>query len=296
MLKDTRHITVKGLTAFQIKIIALVCMTIDHIAAYGYEIPIVSRYATYFRAVGRIAAPLFLFILVQSIRHTRSKPKFVLRLYIAGMCVELFDTAMNFFFGEIFGYHTPGNIMFTFFYTALYVVLIEQFVHSCQERNLRSVLLITFGFILSLVPSIFFTAIYNAIPVGASMAYRLLFQGLRTSFIPSFYDVDYGIGLILLGVLLYFAKTKWRQCLTFAIFCLFCIGGAYVGLQHTDIYFISFFGFTSIFFDLFQCRMIFALPFLMLYNGKQGRKCKWFFYWYYPIHRQLIIILSSLVT
>lgn len=116
-----------GLTAFQLKIIALVFMMLDHIAAFAFEIPIVNRYSGYLRMTGRLAAPLFLFLLVQSIRHTRSKPKFLLRLYLAGMGAELFVTAMNICLGEVFSYFTPGNIIFTFFYTALYVVLIKSF-------------------------------------------------------------------------------------------------------------------------------------------------------------------------
>ena len=34
----------RGLTAFQLKVIALVCMTLDHIAAFGFEIPGVARF------------------------------------------------------------------------------------------------------------------------------------------------------------------------------------------------------------------------------------------------------------
>ena len=73
---------IKGLTAFQIKVIALVIMTLDHIGAFAFEIPIVAQYEGYLRRIGRLAAPLFLFLLVQSIRHTRNKPKFILRLYL----------------------------------------------------------------------------------------------------------------------------------------------------------------------------------------------------------------------
>ena len=53
----------KGLTSSQIKWIALAAMTLDHLAAYGGNIPIFGAYYLPLRTVGRMAAPLFLFVL-----------------------------------------------------------------------------------------------------------------------------------------------------------------------------------------------------------------------------------------
>lgn len=296
MERDTGK-QIKGLTAFQIKVIALVFMTLDHIAAFAFEIPIVDRYAGYLRMIGRLAAPLFLFLLVQSIRHTRSKPKFLLRLYLAGMCVELFVTAMNVCLGEVFSYCTPGNIIFTFFYTTLYVVLIENLISAWRIKDIRA-LAVSAGLIaVSLAPTVL--PLYDVfchvfIPPNASTRVIFLGMGLYNSVLPSFHSIDYGIGLVLLGVLLYFAKSKGRQCLVFGAFCAVCVAGAV--LAPSELYGIPSFGFFQIFFSRFQCRMIFALPIMCLYNGKPGRKCKWFFYGYYPLHRELIYIIAHLVT
>ena len=106
----------RGLNAFQLKIIALICMTVDHIGAIGFEIPFINQYAIYFQIIGRIAAPLFLFVLVQSIRYTRNKYKFILRLYLCGVGVSCFDSAINLLCGESFTYYTPRNILLTFFF------------------------------------------------------------------------------------------------------------------------------------------------------------------------------------
>ena len=38
----------------------------------------------------------------------------------------------------------------------------------------------------------------------------------------------------------------------------------------------------------------FSIIIINLYNGKQGRKMKYFFYWFYPIH-MIIIYLISLI-
>lgn len=289
---------VKGirlLSSFQIKVIALISMTLDHIAAFGFGIPIVSQYGTYLRTIGRIAAPLFLFVLVQSIRHTRSRPKFVLRLYLAGMCTELFVTAMNLCLGEVFTYFTPGNIIFTFFYTALYAVLLEQLAASWKNKDFFAMAGAIGAFAASLVPTILSDRFYQAIlPSGASTRTRFLLSGLQHSIFPSFYTIDYGIGLVILGVAMYFAREKIRQCLVFLLFCAICIAGALAAPEGINQ--IQSFGFFQTFFDLFQCHMLLALPVMFLYNGKPGRNCKRFFYWYYPLHREAIYIISHLVA
>lgn len=285
----------KGLTAFQLKMIALICMTLDHIGAYGFEISAIVRYRTYLRIIGRIAAPVFLFLLVQSIDHTRSKGKFLLRLYIAGMCVGLFDTAVNFFFGETLGYFTPGNILFTYFYVVLYAVLLERLITAFKSRKPGACVPALLAAALSLLPTVFFDAIHGAVPDGATTAFSFLFQGLRGSLIPSFYDIDYGIGFVLLGIAMYFARSQKRQCLVFTMFCLISIAGMFAARRDPGIQMVSFFGFTNTFFSYIQCWMILALPLMLLYNGRRGRECKYVFYWYYPLHRQFLHILFRLM-
>lgn len=285
---------IHSLTAFQIKVIALVSMTLDHIGAFAYNIPAVVRYEGYLRMIGRLAAPLFLFLLVQSIRHTRSKPKFVLRLYLAGMGVELFVTAMNVCFGEAFSYFTPGNIIFTFFYTALYVLLIERMISAWKGKNIRT-LAISIGLLaLSCIPTVLYLSdapYHLLVPPDASIRARFLISGIWNSLLPSFNSIDYGIGFSLLGVILYFAGTKNRQCFVFAAFCLICIAG--VRMAPDSLYRLQSFGFFTTFFDRFQCRMIYALPIMLLYNGEPGRRCKWFFYGYYPLHREAIYLMAE---
>ena len=78
-----------GLTAFQLKLIAVVAMTLDHVGAYCGDISWIAPYASPLRVIGRIAMPVFLFLFVQSLRHTHSRPRLLLRLYLAGLLVEL---------------------------------------------------------------------------------------------------------------------------------------------------------------------------------------------------------------
>lgn len=295
---DRSENRIRGLTAFQLKMLALVFMTLDHIGAFSFEIPVVERYETYLRSIGRLAAPLFLFLLVQSIRHTRSKLKFLLRLYLAGVCVGLFVTAMNVCLGETFHYFTPGNILFTFFYTALYAVLLERLMAAWKARDRRGLAVSVLLLAASLLPTALSGPLRAAmIPSGTSLWVKFLAWGLYESLLPSLHSIDYGVGFVILGAAMYFSRTKNRQCLVFAVFCAVCVAGTYaIPWLPFDIFTVNTFGFAIDFLDLFQCRMIFALPFMLLYNGERGRRCKWFFYWYYPLHREVIFLIAALIA
>lgn len=69
---------------FALKCIALYLMVLDHIGFYfeGYM-----PYGLYMvlRILGRISYPLFLFCMTQGYRHTRSRKKYLLRLYLGSL-------------------------------------------------------------------------------------------------------------------------------------------------------------------------------------------------------------------
>lgn len=288
----------RGLTAFQLKILALVFMTIDHIGAFAFEVPIVMEHMFCLRLIGRLAMPIFLFLLVQSIQHTRSKRRFILRLYLAGLCTGLFVTVMNQLFGELYHYFIPGNIIFTFFYTALYAVLAERMIGSVRERQWRTLGLCVLGLALSLVPTAVYLPLLDGISsLAGTDRVTFLLQDLLDSLVPSFYSVDYGVGVMLLGAAMYLAGTKKRQCLVYAVFCALCFAGTlFAGAFGLELEMIPSLGFFPTFFDFLQAQMVWALPFMLLYNGQRGRPCKWFFYWYYPVHRQIIFLAAALIA
>ena len=65
------------MTGSALKMIALLAMTIDHI---GYFLVPSPDWQLFFRAIGRIAMPLFCFFIAQGYRYTSSKPRYFLRL------------------------------------------------------------------------------------------------------------------------------------------------------------------------------------------------------------------------
>jgi len=273
-----------GLSSYQIKLFAVVFMTIDHLAAYGHEIPMFYTHYNLLRTIGRLAAPLFFFVLTESIAHTRSKPKFLLRLYLAAVGVGLFTTITNFFFGDTIGRFAQSNILFDYFYTALYIILIEQIISAVKEKSLKRGLLVVSGIaavgIMCLLCVLVDTISFSK--SGLTFEHIWLLQDLLTSFIASPFGPSYTILFILMGVLMYFAKNKYGKAVVLVLVSGICYFGWNFEFLHNSIIGSVIGG--------NQPYMVFAVPFILLYNGEKGKGQKYFFYLYYPLHRYVISI------
>lgn len=94
------------MTNFQLKILALIFMTIDHI---GYFFNHNSLEYISFRAIGRLSFPIFLFLIVQGYNHTSNIKKYLFALYSFAIISILpfyyaFGSYLNIFF-------TLGNVV-----------------------------------------------------------------------------------------------------------------------------------------------------------------------------------------
>jgi len=69
-----------------LKIIALITMTIDHVGLY--LVPDDTILCTILRSIGRIAFPLFAFMVAEGFYHTRSVGKYFLRLFRYCLIIE----------------------------------------------------------------------------------------------------------------------------------------------------------------------------------------------------------------
>lgn len=110
----------RGLSGSALKLIALVTMFVDHIAAAVIARLLVTGqgtetlYQVYFamRDIGRIAFPIYCFLLVEGFDHTGNKGRYALRLLLFAFLSEIpFDLAFS---GTVleFGYQ---NVFFTLF-------------------------------------------------------------------------------------------------------------------------------------------------------------------------------------
>jgi len=99
------------MNALTLKIIALTAMIIDHMGATFPE-----TFGPGFRVVGRLAFPIYVFLIAEGFFHTKNSAKFLLRLFLFAVISEpFFDMALkgvgfadvNFFAGT--------NIFYTLF-------------------------------------------------------------------------------------------------------------------------------------------------------------------------------------
>ncbi len=282
-----------GLTAFQIKVIGLLFMTLCYIAI---NITIINeRCSDVIKICGKISAPLFLYMVTESMHHTRSKKRHILRLYLGAVFTGAVHFFMMLFFGDFLNYRISNNIMYSFFYTALYIKLIEYIVIKLREKKYIKIFIpIAVILITLIVPYIILVNNQwwtpNSFPDNSENV--IILNSFVEIFVSSPVFVMFGrysLLFILMGILIYFVPGKEQKLLVFVIFCIIsCIG--------SNTYFWEGSRFPSGIFSPNQYFMLLAYPFMYLYNGERGKSFKWFFYLYYPLHQYLIAIVAIVIT
>lgn len=141
----------KGLTGSSLKLIAIVTMLIDHMAA-GLLMRYINAGPEYvifwkvlysiMRCIGRIAFPIFCFMLIEGFFHTRSVTKYARRLGLFCILSEVpFDYC---FFGKFYmGYQ---NVFFTLLIGLLTIAVIEQI----KKRELSKPVTVTLTIIAAI--------------------------------------------------------------------------------------------------------------------------------------------------
>ena len=75
----------RGLSGNALKIIALITMTVDHIGYYIFP------YSLIFRIVGRLAFPIFAYMIAEGCRYTHNKKKYLLTVFGVGAVCQIFS-------------------------------------------------------------------------------------------------------------------------------------------------------------------------------------------------------------
>ena len=256
-------------------------MTLDHIGAYQV-ISYNSGINDCLRIIGRIAAPLFLFIVVEGLRHTHSMQKYILRLYVAGIIIEIFNQLI----ARATGVFDFGNTLPTFFYVAYFVFCLEKIKDN--RSNIKEIIMAFCGIA---VPFLLVPLYVKLSENGLSAIKTIL-----SIFVPSPFTVEYSIIFVLLGMLWYFIDNKYINCAVFAVISLICLV-----IPASSFFTIPLPRFLSPaycnVFGMFvssQWLMCLSIPFMLLYNGERGRDMRWFFYIYYPVHAYLLFAISQI--
>jgi len=269
-----------SLNSFQIKLFALIIMTIDHIAFYQtFTTNIHINYSL--RIIGRIAAPLFLFLIAKGLHHTRSKLKYIFRLYIASVITEITNTLFLKTLAINYSASVLGNIFTTFFYVAFYVYFIELIRENPKKR--KNIFIGTFALLFPLIIVVLNIMLCQT-PTGTAY-----WEVIRV-ILPSPLTVNYSILFVIMGITWYFINNKYINVGILAIVSL--LSFLIPEIQITQI--TPYFNAHTLFVNPQWC-MFLAIPFILLYNGQKGTNTKYFFYFYYPLHQYFLFFLYLLV-
>ncbi len=241
-----------------LKILAIVTMLIDHITAvYGSTsmVPLGTGYQVG-RGIGRIAFPIFCFLLAEGFYYTKSRWKYLGRLLIFAAVSEIpFDMA----FSGTFVDPTYQNVFFTLFFGGLAITLME-LVEGDRGRGHERTAPVVHNPVLRAL-------LYIAIIFGCAIGAELLYT-------------DYGAGGVCTIIVMYVLaerkkpegdlfRTRVANTLGFAL------GVLILGLTCGTIEFLA----------------AVDIVFIWFYGGKRGWQLKYFFYAFYPVHLFIIALI-----
>ena len=284
------------LSNFWLKLIALLTMTIDHI---GYLLPY-STTALVFRYIGRLALPLFCFMIAEGAIHTKNFNKYAFRL---GLMASLISIAIigseliPFFKDQGFSMRDEGNIFIDLLLGAVAIYLLRQ---NKWYIKLLAILPIAFG-----IASFVATALESCGCHGHILWFPFF---LRTQYgwfaivlIVGFYIAHYLSNIFIkyhssisgISYDLYKGSNFERNTLNIisvtalaVISLIYYILGQIMPTQY-------------VFWDaVMQLFAIVSGAFILLYNGLRGYNKKWFqygSYLYYPIHMVILYLIFAFI-
>lgn len=242
-----------------LKLLAFFLMILDHIFQFvGGNIIL-----TY---LGRLSAPIFLFLVIEGYCYTRSKEKYIKRLYFFGLLMGLVDLILNLFVIDVNKPPVFNNIFALFFVicSILYV-----FDSNIKDKNKFIKWFLYLQPLFIIVVSCFI-----------SNTKYLIFA---TAILPTVLYVEGSIMFVITGLTLYLLREKpVQRDLAYMVIALSYFPFAEISS-----------GNITILYDRYQWLMVFAVVFFHIYNHKRGAGYKYFFYIGYPLH---IIILNFWAT
>ena len=277
------------MSVFTIKLLALVTMVIDHSAYYLYGSSLIGH-GLYFamRTAGRIAFPLYAFLLVNGFEKTSDRGKYLSRLVLFAAVSQLPYTVVfsyeNYSLSAVSGFALlwPWYVIVP---AALAVCAVWYF---CVRRD-ASVISLAAAFILAVVQlsaggvcllgletNVFYTLAVSlaGMSVLAMLANRPANIGQTLACLAAFIicalcilpHSDYGwYGFALMMLLWMSRRSKPMQA---AVLLLWSYA-EYAVYIHNWAYFAA--------------AALAVIP-VLLYNGRRGRPVKLFFYMIYPLH------------
>lgn len=267
----------------------MLLMVIDHI---GFFLPNTPLWLNY---IGRIVAPVFIFLLVDGFFHTSDRYNYAKRLMVAAGIMSTGNLLISILFpmGE-----KPIEPFMYVIAIILVIILgiITWLTYKSSAYDGRRMLFT--GIVLALTPLLFNDIVEINNNIFLPMALGIMM--LNT--------IEYGKEvknstqntLTIVGILFITALTEGSLLISFMIliFYYFRNDRKILILSYTALsllFTISDLSYQGLFIENYQWMMVFALPFFFIYNGKKGRDVKYLFYGFYPLHIWILYIIGYFI-
>jgi hypothetical protein len=258
-------------------------MTIDHIGLFiGVYNPGID--VLWLRIIGRLAAPLYIFLLAEGVRHTRNIYKYLLRIGLMALSVILIMLIIN-VLAPNSGLYGVRNIFLEFFFLILTIVFLK-----LQPKILKLLALLPIGAIITgyLLPKFALVPLqYSFLLPEYDVFALVLFLG--------FYFSSTIIRLVYQKYNLTTSETLETNPQYLFIKNLFSV--AVIILTTFIFYLCAELGFIYEYGGI-QSFFIFSFIFIIFYNyrlGYRGKITKWIKYTYYPVHLLILFLAFSLI-
>ncbi len=266
------------MSTFVLKLFAIIIMLIDHVGAIFISPATHPELYIVFRGIGRLAFPIFVFLIVEGFYHTRDVRKYMIRLGIFAIISEIpFDLAF-------YGIHNGGSNFITDFNSVFskgfdIKVLENILTRLAGSQNVFFTLFL--GLALIYLMSLVEVKFQNQLLVS-----NLLDAALTLVFcvIAKFMKCDYDIA----GILLFVAFYLFRSSKLIMSICLFIICGTILSKFRA-------YSETGNFLYIISMLANFAMIPIAFYNGKKGKNAKYIFYIFYPAHLLLLFLISQFI-
>ena len=279
---------------FLMKIIAFILMTLDHIGVFLVQMTYnqaAMRTGEIFRLLGRFAFPLFIVMLIEGIRHTRSFPKYALRLGIVASIVMI---------AQVVIYHFFDNSISSAYSPLMDLLCYGTFLYLISRKDKWS--------LLAIIPF--------ALVVLSFVTMVMEEHGTNVLWFPFYLRCGYSLFGFVMAILMYFSypilkrffvennidvkdfanqksfRIAMNIAYSFAVFVAVIVIYLIAKFAGSDLYGVN----VPIYSETWA---LVSILIIMFYSGKRGYNSKWFqyaSYLYFPLHLVIIYAVFYLIS
>lgn len=207
---------------------------------------------TFFNVIGRIAFPIFAFQISEGYIHTQNLKKYFLRL----ICFAIVSQVPFMLFDSIFTNDFTLNIFVTLFVGLLAIFLYDKISNCTFELTKDKKFNLIINKIFSFIPAILLGIVSEVC------------------------HFDYGFwGIAIIFMFYFFKNDKLGMVIFYITSCIIKYGVNIIVYEFHYLYILLCIG------------TILPIIFICLYNGCQGKKIKYLFYTFYPVHLLILYFI-----